>query len=190
MVAIRDLHNPWRDKYQRAKFRKAIFYVDTDIRAGGRRVALHQYPKRNVPYAEDMGRTANAYSVQGYLIALDGTYLDLKNQLIDALEQDGPGMLRLPLPYQMSDVQVMVQSYSITESREKGGMCAVEMTFVEYGDPTYRSTVSTPAQIEQSAAKVESSVMGLPTPDTVQQTKPYTDVYKSAGVTNVVTNLQ
>lgn len=189
MVAIRDIHNPWRDKYQRARFRNAIFYVDTDVRAGGRRVALHQYPKRNVPYAEDMGRTAVAFNVQGYLIAMDGTYLDLKNQLIDALEQDGPGMLRLPLPYQMSDVQVMVQAYSITENREKGGMCVVEMTFVEYGDPTYRSTVSTPGQIEQSAAKVESSVMGPPAPNTVQQAQPYTDVYKSAGVTNVVPNL-
>jgi prophage DNA circulation protein len=189
MVAIRDIHNPWRDKFQRAKFRNAIFYVEADVRAGGRRVALHQYPKRNIPYAEDMGHTANTFTVQGFLITLDGTYLDLKNQLIDALEQDGPGMLRLPLPYQMSDVQVMVQAYSITESRDKGGMCAVEMSFVEYGDPAYRTTISTPAQIQQSAANVESNVMGPPAPDTVQQAQPYTDVFKSANVPNSVPNL-
>jgi prophage DNA circulation protein len=182
MVAIRDIHNPWRDKFQRAKFRNAIFYVETDIRGGGRRVALHQYPKRNLPYAEDMGHTANTFNVQGFLITTDGTYLTLKNDLIDALEQDGPGMLRLPLPYQMSDVQVMVQQYSITESREKGGMCVVDMSFVEYGDPAYRSTISTPSQIEQSAQKVESSVMGPPAPDTVQQAQPYTNVYKGANV--------
>lgn len=190
MVAIRDIHNPWRDKFQRARFRNAIFYVETDVRAGGRRVALHQYPKRNVPYAEDMGRAAISFVVQGFLITLDGTYLDLKNDLIDALEQDGPGMLRLPLPYQMADIQVMVQSYSVTETREKGGMCTVEMSFVEYGDPTYRSTVSTSGQIEQSAAKVESSVMGPPAPNTVQQAQPYTNVYKSAKVPDTVPNLQ
>lgn len=190
MVAIRDIHNPWRDKFQRARFRNAIFYVETDVRAGGRRVALHQYPKRNVPYAEDMGRAAVSFTVQGFLITLDGTYLDLKNDLIDALEQDGPGMLRLPLPYQMADIQVMAQSYSVTETREKGGMCTVEMSFVEYGDPTYRSTVSTPGQIEQSAAKVESSVMGPPAPNTVQQAQPYTNVYQSAKVPDTAPNLQ
>ncbi|MET3969093.1 DNA circularization N-terminal domain-containing protein [Bradyrhizobium sp. S3.9.1] len=189
MVAIRDIHTPWRDRYQRSKFRTAIFYVDVDVRSGGRRVALHQYPKRNVPYAEDMGRSAIAFTVQGFLIALDGSYLDLKNDLIDALEQDGPGVLRLPLPYQMSDVQVMVQSYSISESRERGGMCTVEMSFVEYGDPSYRSTTSTPETINQSASKVESSVMGTPEPDTVQQAKPYTDVYNSAKVSDYVPNL-
>ena len=189
MAAIRDIHNPWRDKFQQARFRNAIFFVEADVRGGGRRIALHQYPKRNIPYAEDMGHTANTFTVQGFLITLDGTYLDLKNQLIDALEQDGPGMLRLPMPYQMSDVQVMVQSYGITESREKGGMCTVEMSFVEYGDPVFRSTISTPAQIEQSAAKVESSVMGTPATDTVQQAQPYTNVYRSANVPNTAPNL-
>src|SRR4051812_45354637 len=128
-MRIRDIHNPWRDKWQTATFRGATFFVETDVRGGGRRVALHQYPKRNTPYAEDMGHTANRFIVHGYLIGPD--YLDLKNSLIDALEKDGPGMLRLPLPYQMADVNVMVQAYSITEARERGGACAVEMDFVE-----------------------------------------------------------
>lgn len=181
-MQIRDIHYPWRDKYQQAMFRSAIFFVDTDVRAGGRRVALHQYPKRNVPYAEDMGRTANAFSVQGYLIG--PAYLDLKDNLISALEQDGPGMLRLPMPYQMSDVNVMVQSYSITESREKGGICTIEMSFVEYGDPAYRATIATPSQVAQSAANVESSVMGPPAPDTLSQIQPYSNLHSVAGVVN------
>jgi prophage DNA circulation protein len=179
-MQIRDLHNPWRDKYQQAMFRSAMFFVETDTRASGRRVALHQYPKRNVPYAEDMGRTAIAFQVQGYLIG--PVYLDLKNNLIDALEKDGPGMLRLPLPYKGSDIQVMVQSYSISESRDKGGFCTVEMTFVEYGDPVYRSTVANAAQIAQSAAAVESAVIGPPTPATLAQTKPFADVHSSANL--------
>ena len=43
------------------------------------------------PYAEDMGRTANRFIVQGYLIGPN--YLDLRDALITALEQDGPGIL-------------------------------------------------------------------------------------------------
>ena len=181
-MQIRDIHNPWRDKYQQAIFRSAIFFVDADVRAGGRRVAVHQYPKRNVPYAEDMGRVANQFQVQGYLIG--PVYLDLKDNLIAALEQDGPGMLRLPMPYKMSDVQVMVQSYSITESREKGGFCTVEMGFVEYGDPSFRATIASPTAIAQSAAAVESAVMGPISPATLQQVQPYNNLYTVSGVVN------
>jgi prophage DNA circulation protein len=177
----------WRTKYQTAWFRGISFHVETDVRAGGRRVALHQYPKRNVPYAEDMGRTARTFQVQGYLIG--STYLASKNSLIDALEEDGPGSLRLPMPYEMSDVTVMVQSYSISETREKGGYCAIDMTFVEYGDPNYRSNVSTPAQIEQSAQKVEQNVMSDADQKTLDQVKPYSAVYKSADVPTYITKL-
>jgi len=163
-MKITQLPTNWRNKYQQAQFRWAIFFVESDARAGGRRVALHQYPKRNVPYAEDMGRSANHFTVQGYLIGLSkaqgDSYLSLKDDLISCLEQDGPGVLQLPLPYGKKTVKVMVQTYTITESRERGGICTVDMDFIEYGDPHYRSTVSTPAEIEKSAGAAEKMVEG------------------------------
>jgi prophage DNA circulation protein len=180
MSSIRDIHNPWRDRWQQATFRGSRFFVENGSMAGGRRVALHQYPKRNVPYAEDMGKSANRFTVQGYLIGPN--YLDDKDTLIEALEKDGPGMLRLPLPYKMRDVQVMVMGFTISEGRERGGMCQVEMEFVEYGDPNYRATTSTPAQIEQSAKGAESAVMGPPAPETKKQTAPYAKVAADASV--------
>jgi prophage DNA circulation protein len=180
MAKIKDIHNPWRDRWQNAMFRGCGFFVETGTMAGGRRVALHQYPKRNVPYAEDMGKTANRFSVQGYLIGPN--YLDAKDALIEALEKDGPGMLRLPLPYKMRDVQVMVQGYSVSENRERGGFCQVEMEFVEYGDPNYRTVTSTPAQIEQSAKQTESAVMGPPAPETAAEVAPYAKVAADASV--------
>src|SRR4051812_26581932 len=103
-MEIGDIKNPWRDKWLQAQFRGARFFVENGVMAGGRRTALHEYPKRNVPYAEDMGKAANKFVVQGYLIGPN--YLNDKDALIDALEKDGPGMLRLPLPYKMRDVEV------------------------------------------------------------------------------------
>ena len=100
------LQNPWRDRYQPAAFRNAQFFVETDARVGGRRVAVHEYPKRNTPYAEDMGRKALRFLVQGYLIGPH--YWEQKNRLIAELDKDGPGLLRLPLPYNMADVKVTV----------------------------------------------------------------------------------
>src|SRR5262245_11492172 len=107
MSTIKQIPTNWRDKWLPAEFRGARFFVENDAQAGGRRVALHEYPKRSIPYAEDMGRAARRFSVQGYLIGhLPGrtvgsrpdatrniSYFDLKNDLIDALEADGPGVL-------------------------------------------------------------------------------------------------
>lgn len=172
-MRIMELQNPWRARYQLAYFRSAYFHVETDARQGGRRVAVHQYPKRNTPYAEDMGRSANRFLVQGYLIG--PTYWDAKNILITELEKDGPGRLRLPLPYQMADVTVMVMSYTVTEARERGGYCTIEMDFVEYGDPNYRQTVSTATQIDQSAGAVETQL----TEGATTAADPYAQVYVS-----------
>jgi prophage DNA circulation protein len=211
-MKITQLPTNWRNKYKQAQFRWAIFFVENDARAGGRRVAVHQYPKRNVPYAEDMGRSAVRFTVQGYLIgkmtgqrrnppgrfgpddenvAFGGppqlgaaneevSYLDLKDNLIECLEQDGPGVLQLPLPYKMQTIKVMVQAYTITESRERGGICTVDMDFIEYGDPTYRSTVSTPAEIEKSAGGMEKAVEGEITKATADIVGVYDKAYSEA----------
>jgi prophage DNA circulation protein len=183
-MKITQLPTNWRDKYQQARFRWAIFFVENDARQGGRRVALHQYPKRNVPYAEDMGRSAIRFTVQGYLIGLSpeqgDSYLSLKDDLISCLEQDGPGVLQLPLPFGKKTVKVMVQAYSITESRERGGICTVDMDFIEYGDPAYRSTVSTPGEIEKSAAGVEKIVGGEVTKQVASLVGVYDKAYSEA----------
>lgn len=175
------LPNPWRDRYQPAAFRNAQFYVETDARVGGRRVAPHEYPKRNTPYSEDMGRKAFRYLVQGYLIG--PKYWDQKNLLIGELDKDGPGLLRLPLPYNMADVKVMVLAYTVTEGREKGGFCTVEMDFIEYGDPQYRQQISTAGQIEDSAFKLEDQKIGPPsrmTDEQILKLLRYAEVHKSA----------
>ena len=175
---ITESPSPWRSKWVQAQFREAIFYVETDSRASGRRVALHEYPKRSIPYAEDMGRKAVTITVQGYCIGRvtltapvgirtgpqagpGRDYLTMKNNLITALEADGPGVLILPLQYQFTSLNVMVQGYSVNEARERGGMCMFEMSFVEFGDPTYRSNISTPAEIVKAAASVDQIVAGL-----------------------------
>ena len=176
-MEIWDVKNPWRQEWKQAHFRGAEFFVETNARSGGRRVALHQYPKRNLPYAEDMGRTAFQINVQGYCIGPE--YLHAKNLLIMALEADGPGTLSLPLQYNLSDVNVMVQQYSVTESRERGGVCTFDMSFVEYGDPKYREVAWTPGAVDQAATNAEKAVAGPGTETTGSEVTPYNDVWVS-----------
>ncbi|MCP1761944.1 DNA circularization N-terminal domain-containing protein [Bradyrhizobium japonicum] len=161
-MQIRDVHNPWRDRYQTASFRGAFFHVETDARASGRRVVLHEYPKRDDPYAEDMGRAARRFQVQGYLIGPN--YLQQKDALVSALEADGPGTLRLPMPYMGEDIDVMAGPYTVTETREKGGMCALEMDFIEYGTPGFEAnaaSVDTQGAISNAARGVEAMTANM-----------------------------
>jgi len=133
---IRDLPIDWRLKLLPAFFREEQFGYHTDSysRASGRRVAIHEFPKRNEPYAEDMGRKIMKFTIQGYLIISPGDtdYIPRRDALIRALEADGPGTLKLPT---FDPIIVMVDSYTCTETKDKGGYAAFEMTFCERGKP-------------------------------------------------------
>lgn len=180
MSTIRDIHAPWRDRLQPASFRGAVFHVELAARSSGRRGALKEYPKRNTPYNEDMGRMARRFAITGYLIGPN--YLNARDRLIAALEKDGPGMLRLPLPYQGTDIKVLAGPYTMTETRERGGMCGFEMDFTEYGDPKNRPSSSNEGEVDKASMSLEGAVINrLSTPVTppaqiTSEVKPYLDI--------------
>ena len=127
---------PWRLQLRTAMFRQAAFHVEVMGQSSGRRIAMHEYPKRDDPYAEDMGRRAKTYDVTGYLIENDPRlgldYRRARNDLILACEAEGPGLLILPT---LPELQVACLTYQVTENRERGGYCIFAMRFVEYGKP-------------------------------------------------------
>ena len=127
---------PWRLQLRTAMFRQAAFHVEIMAQGSGRRIALHEYPKRDDPYAEDMGRRAKTHDITGYLIENDPRlgvdYRRARNDLILACEAEGPGLLILPT---LPELKVACMNYSVTESRERGGYCIFQMRFVEYGKP-------------------------------------------------------
>ena len=122
--------NPWRDSWRQAMFRAVPFFVETDSRASGRRISLHEYPKRDIPYAEDMGQRAVRHQFTAYLVGPN--YIRVRDALINACEIEGPGMLVHPL---LGEFNVVCDSYIVTESRERGGFCAFELSFTQAGLP-------------------------------------------------------
>lgn len=167
---------PWRQFLQPASFRGAEFHVEEDARASGRRVALHEYPKRNDPYAEDMGRRARRHVVEGYIIMSprDPNYLVARDALIEALETDGPGVLQHPLLGRMS---VMCDAYSVHESRTRGGFCVFSMTFIEEGrvPDLNAGGVDTRVQVGQRADELESAASSQlsETLQTIERSTPF-----------------
>jgi prophage DNA circulation protein len=127
----------WRDDLRRvtiggrrfvgASFRGVPFLVDRSERTGGRRVVVHEFPLRDDPFVEDMGRKSRGFRVDGYVIGDD--YLVQKEALLSALEDEtGPGELLHPYHGQKRAICATV---SVTETRADGGMATFAIDFTE-----------------------------------------------------------
>jgi prophage DNA circulation protein len=177
MSSMFDLPAIWRQQLMPAAFNGAAFHCEANARESGRRIVQHQFPKKDLPYAEDMGRAAREFTLRGYCIVFpyDGTgtlyrrdYRIARDALITQLERKGLGLLRLPT---QRPQRVVCLRYRMQEEEKVGGYCVFDMTFAEAGaDPQ----ISTPGEdtsstIEKSADKVESQVQQTlaPPPQTI-----------------------
>ena len=123
----------WQDRLRDASFRGVPFSVTDDDASFGRRVQVHEYPKRDKPYVEDMGRATRRFNVNAYVIGDD--YMDKRDRVIQAIETAGPGTLVHPQYGELKgsiDGEVRV-AYSGTEGR----MCRISFMFVESGELSF-----------------------------------------------------
>lgn len=183
MASIRDIHNVWRDNLVPASFRGAVFHVETSSRASGRRTVLHQYPKRNQPYAEDMGREAVRYNFNGYLILRDkgigGNLLSQIASLLAALEADEAGMLMHPT---LGAMLVMCERYSYSDKRTAGGYVEFDMQFVEAGAPASMPSMDVGGNLTSSASTAESSASSSIASSTAPGSSGMTSSGQQAGI--------
>jgi prophage DNA circulation protein len=159
----------WRQYLQPAQFKGARFYVNAAVRDSGRRIVQHEFPKRDVPYGEDMGRRAREFSVRGYLIAYprDNAAFDLQKKnyliprdaLIKVLEEEGPADLQLPF---LGVLKVVCTRYRVSEEDKYGGYCTIDMSFFEYGQaPAQGNRQSAPGVFyaSQKLGEVTQNIM-------------------------------
>jgi prophage DNA circulation protein len=170
----------WRQELMPAYFRTARFHCDSNARESGRRIVEHEFPKKDYPYAEDMGRHFREFTIRGYLIVFPGPtqqalqlrpetwrtsdalfatdYRIPRKALIDALEAEGPGDLQLPTQLVQN---VVCTRYRMTEEEKFGGYCTFDMTFQEYGvDPLLMvAPPNTAAVLAGIAAQLRSGIL-------------------------------
>lgn len=144
----------WRDRLRPASFRGVGFHVEIGARSGGRRPVLHEFPKRDTPYAEDMGRKGGGFTITAYVIG--SAYTLDRDDLIEALETEGPGLLVHPT---MGEFDAQPGPFSVVERRERGGFAEFEMNFLEAGsrDP-FTITNATQGQVGSAADAAEAQV--------------------------------
>jgi prophage DNA circulation protein len=147
----------WRKRLVAAYYNNVRFHVEQQARNSGRRVVLHEYPKRDDPYAEDMGRHARRYQMNGYIIG--PSYHLQKQALIHALEDSEGGMLMDP--YLAQPMMAICERYSVTETRERGGFCVFDMVFVEVGQPGNNVAGSNTSGVLQNAASNGGQVQAI-----------------------------
>lgn len=140
-----------------ASFRGVPFSVNDEDGTFGRRVQTHEFPGRDKPYTEDLGRNTRRYSLQAYVIGED--YFDKRDAVIEAVETPGPGTLIHPYYGEMSicidgDVQV-------SHSGSDGRMCRITFAFVEAGELTFpTSGLATEQKLISSSSALDDAIGG------------------------------
>ena len=122
----------WRDNLQAASFRGVPFYVDAAESTHGRRIVTHEYPGRDKPYTEDLGRAAVPFGLSAILVG-DG-YMAARDRLIAALNTPGPGTLIHPY---LGTLKVVCKPGKLSESTADGGMARLSLEFIEHGDNVF-----------------------------------------------------
>ena len=127
---------PWLERFLPASFRGIPFGVESHTAAGGRRIEQHEYPNRDKPFAEDLGRRSRGFAVEGWIVG-DGYFVQ-RDLLISACERPGPGLLTHPY---LGVHRVACDRYEVSERVDEGRMCRITMTFAESGQSAFPAAI-------------------------------------------------
>jgi len=145
----------WKDNLQDASLRGIAFKVDSDEATFGRRVQVHEYPNRDKPWAEDLGRATRRFSVQAYLIGDD--FFEQRNRLIEAIEK--PGSCTLVHPYYGEMTVVVDDAIRVSHSQSEGRMCRISFSFVESGELSFPTAgLATGQKLSSSVSFLDDAI--------------------------------
>lgn len=132
-----------------ASFRGVPFFVEMAESGGGRRTVTHEFPLRDNPFVEDLGRKARTFRIDGYVIGDD--YLAHRDALLSACEEvSGPG--ELVHPYRGTLVAICT-NVGWRVSKTDGGMATFALEFAETPTqaPVPTEVIDAPEQVDASA---------------------------------------
>src|SRR4030042_2990464 len=125
----------WSDNYRQAKFRNASFVVPSHDLSGGSRGAVHEFPKKDIPYVENMGKRVKQFSIEAFIIGDD--YMIDRDALITELDK---GSGKLVHPY-YGTIDVFCQNYTVRETDAENGLVRFTIQFVQSGVLSFPNTV-------------------------------------------------
>lgn len=145
----------WRDAMLPASFRGVRFLIPQTSVPVGMKGPLHEFPQRDTPFFEQMGKQAQVHKMTAWVVGDD--CFERRDKLIEALQTPGAGELVHPW---LGRLQVKVGECEMGHDRTQGGMVTFELTF--YPDLPLKSPsakVNTQQQVVKSSESLlDSSV--------------------------------
>lgn len=146
----------WKDNLRAASFRGITFQVEESENTVGAREVVSEYPLRQTPLVEWLGRKARTYRITGFLVGEN--YAAVLAKLVRAFEKPPAGYpfrvgSTLVHPY-LGEIRVVGQMLRYRETFREGRMVRLEMQFVEAGLESGKPF--TPSGINGKAAKAKA----------------------------------
>ncbi|WP_161993654.1 DNA circularization N-terminal domain-containing protein [Muricoccus nepalensis] len=145
----------WRANLRPASWRGVAFQVLGSEALFGRRVHVHEYPFRDQPWAEDLGRRSRAMLVKGFLIG-DDVAAQLE-ELQAAAEAKGPGTLVHPL---RGEFTVTLLNLAAADAWDEGRIVRLSMEFIETGARRFPGSVTNGAAEVDGVCEALDKVVG------------------------------
>ena len=124
----------WTSDLRPAAFRGVRFGVLEAEKTLGRRIALHEYPYRDDPWAEDLGRGVRRHRLTGFLVENasygGGDVVAQRRKLESAAEVKGLATLIHPT---LGSLQVTLQDLNVVERWNSGRCFELQFTLIEGG---------------------------------------------------------
>lgn len=128
----------WRDRLRDASFRGVRFQVESNEAEFGRRQVMHTAALVDTPSLEDLGRAADVFTVEGYILGDD--YDLQRDELIKAVrDTSGPGVLVHP---NYGEKKVGASGFRIRHENQNGRICRFVVTFGEAGGETQPTEIT------------------------------------------------
>ncbi len=137
----------WRDQLRTASFKGIKFHVADHESSAGRRLAVNEYPFRDVPYTEDLGRTAGRWQISAYMVGEN--YQANADRLMEAVDAGGAGALVHPY---LGTKQVIAQEARRRETQREGRYVEISITFVEAGVRTFPNAEQIASRLTATSA--------------------------------------
>lgn len=152
----------WIDQLQPASFRGVPFGVLGSESRFGRRLAVHEYPYRDNPWAEDIGRSTRKINMTGFLVTDSlvyggGNVFAQRDAMVAACEKAGSGLLVHPTLGQLT-VSIPDGGLSVVEKWDQGRYFEIGFSFIESGKRVFPSlSTSTQDAVSSAAGNVDSA---------------------------------
>jgi prophage DNA circulation protein len=145
----------WLATLWSASFKGYPIHIEKDGESGGKRVVIHEFPMRDDPFLEELGKSPRQFDVTAYIVgdAADASAI----AFAEVCDSAGPGLLVLPTH---GPRLVQCLSFDRERSKDRHGYIAFRLKFVREGAGSALISVPALANAVSIAVSDLASVAG------------------------------